>query len=89
MKEILENYKKLIEKGANVIVRIPVIEGVNDNIEEMKNIKNFFEKVGFPQKVELLPYHAMGENKYSAIGKTLGVFAVPSSDKMTELKAIF
>jgi len=86
---ILENYKKLIENGANVIVRIPVIEGVNDNIEEMKNIKNFFEKVGFPQKVELLPYHAMGENKYSAIGKTLEVFAVPSSDKMTELKAIF
>lgn len=86
---ILENYKKLIENGANIIVRIPVIAGVNDNVEEMKNIKNFFEKVGFPQKVELLPYHAMGENKYSAIGKECEAFAVPNSDKITELKAIF
>lgn len=86
---ILENYKKLIENGANVIVRIPVIEGVNDTVEEMKNIKNFFNKVGTPKKIELLPYHAMGENKYLAIGKECEAFAVPNSDKITELKAIF
>lgn len=86
---ILENYEKLIKSGANVWVRIPVISGVNDNIEEMKNIKNFFEKVGFPQKVELLPYHAMGENKYMAIGKDYEAFKVPIKEKVDELKSVF
>ncbi len=86
---ILENLKKLLKSGVDIWVRIPVIPGVNDSIDEMKKIKSFFDENGYPEKVELLPYHAMGEHKYSAIGKDAEVFSVPDKDKMEEFKKLF
>ena len=64
---ILENLQKLFERGANVCIRIPVISGVNDTVEEMQKIKNFLAPYK-PSKIELLPYHGMGEHKYEALG---------------------
>lgn len=86
---ILENLAKLLKLGKDVIVRIPLIPGVNDFKEEMLELKKFFETNGKPQRVELLPYHAMGENKYPAIGRAAKVFTVPEKEKTEELKKIF
>jgi pyruvate-formate lyase-activating enzyme len=55
----------------------------------MQLIKDFLDKNGKPEKIELLPYHAMGENKYVAIGKDVQRFVPPDDNKMKELKAIF
>lgn len=86
---ILENLAKLLKKGCKVYIRIPVIKGVNDSVEEMKKIKEFLYENGKPEKVELLPYHAMGENKYRAIGKEPKIFKTPDKEKMQELREIF
>ena len=112
---IKENLRKLIVAGANVWIRIPVVPGVNDSVEEMRQIRDFLEKCGgmtqgeeefrqcggmvqgeedFRQRggihrVELLPYHAMGENKYRAIGMDPVVFGVPDAEKMEVLREIF
>ena len=86
---ILENLKKLFEVGAKIWVRIPVIAHVNDSVEEMQAIKTVLSKWGKPEKVELLPYHAMGENKYPAVGKTAQHFAPPDNDTLKALRAIF
>lgn len=86
---ILENLKKLFEANVGIWVRIPVIEGINDSVDEMRKIKNFLDSCGSPEKVELLPYHAMGENKYIAIGKKTQHFNPPDNKKMNELKAVF
>lgn len=86
---ILENLKKLFKTGAKIWIRIPVIADVNDSIEEMQKIKAFLDGCGKPEKVELLPYHAMGENKYRAIGKEPQIFKTPDSEKMKQLKQIF
>ncbi len=86
---ILENLKKLFKIGAQIWIRIPVIAGINDTVEEMQRIKEFLKTCGKPAKIELLPYHSMGENKYGAIGKNLQKFAAPNSDKMVQLKKIF
>ena len=42
-----------------------------------------------PEKIELLPYHAMGEHKYAAIGKAVQTFSVPSEEAMSRLNKIF
>ena len=86
---ILENLAKILSTGKPVWVRIPIIPTVNDTEEEMKNIRAFLDKHGYPEKVELLPYHAMGEHKYEAIGKELCRFAVPDEEKMEKLRRIF
>ena len=83
------NLKKLLASGMRVWVRIPIIPGVNDTADEMRDIKSFFDENGYPEKIELLPYHTMGEHKYSALGRESHVFSVPSEEKMKELKSVF
>ena len=85
---ILENLAKLLKINVDVWVRIPVIPGVNDTEEEMKKIKNFFDTKGYPKKIELLPYHAMGEHKYASLGKSIEKFDVPDKEKIEKLKNI-
>jgi len=55
----------------------------------MQQIKAFLLKEGYPEKIELLPYHAMGEGKYVAMGIEPQKFEVPSEKTMERLKAIF
>ena len=86
---ILENLKKLLKTNKAVWVRIPIIPTVNDTEEEIQSIKEYISSCGKPEKVELLPYHAMGEHKYAAIGKESQPFSVPSEEKMNRLKNIF
>jgi len=86
---ILENLKKLFKAKAKIWIRIPVISGVNDNTTEMKAIKDYVYSVGLPEKVELLPYHSMGENKYHALNKTPVNFFPPSDEKIKDLRKIF
>lgn len=86
---ILENLKKLLAAGKPVWVRIPIIPTVNDTEEELQSMKKYICSCGKPEKIELLPYHRMGEYKYAALGMSVQTFAVPSSEKMGSLKTIF
>ena len=86
---ILKNLKSLLAKSTPVWIRIPIIPTVNDTEEELQRIKEYLSSCGIPEKVELLPYHAMGEHKYAAIGKETQIFSVPSEEKMKHLKNIF
>ena len=86
---ILENLERLLKCSASVWVRIPVIPGVNDTKEEMQGIKALLDSFGKPEKVELLPYHAMGEHKYGELGREAEVFSVPNEARMDVLRHIF
>lgn len=88
-KLILENLKKLFSVGTRIWIRIPIIPSVNDNVEEMKKIKKFLDACGSPEKIELLPYHPMGESKRQALGKTPHLFEIPDPEKIKSLKEIF
>lgn len=86
---IFENLKKLFKSNAKVWIRIPIIPNVNDTVEEMQNIKDYIQKYGKPEKIELLPYHALGENKYAAIGKNSQKFEIPDNEKISHLREVF
>ncbi len=86
---ILDNLKKLLAADAKLWIRIPVMEGVNANEEEMLHIKDFFLANGTPEKIELLPYHGWGENKYEALGRKHPVFQSPTQEKITQLNDLF
>ena len=86
---ILSNLNRLLKMNKAVWIRIPIIPGVNDSEEEMQRIKAFLYSCRYPEKIELIPYHAMGEYKYAAFGKEAQIFSVPSEEKMTQLKNIF
>ena len=86
---ILSNLEKLLKTGRSVWVRIPIIPTVNDDEKELQSIKEYILSCEKPEKVELLPYHAMGEHKYAALGKEVRIFSVPSEEKISQLKKIF
>ena len=85
---ILENLKRLLSLS-RVWIRIPVIPSVNDTVEEMERIKHFLSLCERPEKIELLPYHSMGENKYSALNKKAHMFSTPDKEKIELLKKVF
>ena len=86
---ILDNLKKLLQTGAKVWIRIPVIPTVNDSVEEMQKIKDFLSACEAVDKIELLPYHPMGESKAKAMEKQQQVFGVPGKEKMDVLRGVF
>ena len=86
---ILENLSRLLNLNAPIWVRVPVIPGVNDTEDDINKLKAFFDKNGYPEKVELLPYHAMGEHKYTALGFALHKFEVPAPETMKRLRSVF
>jgi pyruvate formate lyase activating enzyme len=74
---ILENLRTLIDAGANVHVRIPVIPSVNDGEAEMKSMAEFLEKLGHAGSVEYLPFHQMAGGKYESLGMTYQAADLP------------
>ncbi len=80
-KLILENLKRLSDSfEGKIIIRIPVIGGVNDNEDEMKKISGILKDIRY-DAAELLPYHKMGEHKYEVLGKKAQLFYAPTKEQ--------
>jgi len=69
-KVILENIKYVASKNIPLIIRIPVIPGVNDNDENMDATADFIlnELNNRPVQIQLLRFKKLGEEKYKTIG---------------------
>lgn len=66
---ILLNLSRLVESGAKVRVRVPVIPGVNDTVEDMASIAAYLKRLaGGIEAVELMRYHDMARIKYESLG---------------------
>jgi pyruvate formate lyase activating enzyme len=66
---ILGNFKYIVDSGAQVIVRIPLIPGVNDTEDVLKGIAKLVLKNQKAPKVHLLPYHRFGMGKYGMLDR--------------------
>lgn len=89
-RRILENLQRLIEDGANLEIRIPVVCGVNDNEENMKNTAALINGKSNVKKVKLLPYHSMGVGKRGVSEcRTTEVFETPTPSRMEEFSRYF
>ena len=65
---ILENFQKLSESGVPFVVRVPLIPGVTDTVENLSEIAERVQQSA-ALGVELLPYNKMAGSKYALIGK--------------------
>jgi pyruvate formate lyase activating enzyme len=85
---ILENAYLAASLGIPMIVRIPVIPGFNDTIEEIVEIGRFARKIGIPN-LHLLPYHRYGLAKYAALGREYQLMnaAAPPTSQLQALKS--
>ena len=86
---ILENLKKLSLVHHNIFVRFPVIPGINDDYQNIKETGEFLSSLKIAQ-VNLLPYHYIGIDKYKRLGKKykLADIQPPSEEKLSKISVI-
>lgn len=86
---ILKNLEKLSKCfNGEIVIRIPIIPGFNTDDDELKKMANFLTKINHAG-IELLPYHKLGESKYSALMKEAEIYTVPSKEELNKIKSIF
>lgn len=84
---ILENITNLSALKKNIYIRVPIIPGVNDDIENLSKLRDFLSKLNINQ-INLLPYHKIGMDKYSRIQRDYKLHHVnePSQEHMLYIK---
>ena len=77
---IRDNLEKLCGSGADVVLRCPVIPGVNDNQAHFQGIADLTKTLPSIRQVDLLPYHALGNDKRAQLGLPGDGFSVPEEE---------
>ncbi|HKK42029.1 MAG TPA: glycyl-radical enzyme activating protein [Bacteroidales bacterium] len=92
-KMILENFRFLLKSGRDIMLRIPVIPGINDDEDHLKRIRELIinTRTGSLKRISLLPYHRTGSSKYKRFGLEyrMGDTLSPSVERMKKIKGLF
>lgn len=64
---ILDNLHRLTDSGYNVLPRIPVIPAFNSSVQDAQQFAALLHEIGLG-RVQLLPFHQMGDRKYTLLG---------------------
>ena len=78
---IWENLTWLNSIHKDVIIRLPVIPGHNDDWEEIQEEAERLAQFNCIKRVDILPYHPYGKTKYLEIGKE---YLIPEGTKVPE-----
>ena len=91
-KHILENLAFLYQHGKEIIIRFPVVPGINDQPEHIHQLATFL-KTNFPRlkEIDLLPYHNIAAHKYQKFGipNRMKDIQEPDKKKMNQLQNYF
>jgi glycyl-radical enzyme activating protein len=66
---LLENLEALDRAGARLILRCPIIPGLNDRAEHFEALGRLAERLRRVESLEVLPYHPLGISKNRRLGK--------------------
>lgn len=67
-KIILNNLDIAYNAGKDIVLRCPIIPGVNDTEEHFKGIRSIDIKYPKLKGIEILPYHSIGNSKRTSLG---------------------
>ncbi|MBA7679392.1 Pyruvate formate-lyase 1-activating enzyme [subsurface metagenome] len=89
---ILSNAKIVAASGVETLFRMPLIPGINDDIQNIKETGEFLRGLGNNAlHIELMPYHRLGKGKYESLDKEYHLSGVPSPepDEVESVKKAF
>jgi glycyl-radical enzyme activating protein len=75
--KVIEEYK------VTVILRCPIIGGVNDSDQHMENIATFANTMSSIRRIELLPYHELGLSKSAQLSIEAQRFTTPTREELS------
>ena len=85
---ILQNIRYLAERQAQFSIRIPLIEGINADEENIGATAQFLSFI--PHPIHLLPYHDVGKDKHRRMGSIFNPkgypMAAPSEETLERCK---
>lgn len=87
----LEFAHRLEALGKEVWIRFVLVPGLTDAESNIDGLAQFIGTLSNVARVEILPFHKMGENKYDALGKTylLGDTPEPTPAEVERARSIF
>ena len=85
--KILTNLKRLSDYGAKIVVRLPIVPGINSDDENIDQTGDFLSSLSGVHRVELLPYHCAAIAKYKHLGLNYTMAKIERPSEET-LKAI-
>jgi pyruvate formate lyase activating enzyme len=76
---ILDNARRLAQAGRELVIRVPLIAGFNDRRAAIEAVADFIRS-SLPgvRRIDLLPYHRLGEPKYQRLGKDYALKGAPA-----------
>ena len=88
---ILKNLDILYQLPVELIIRIPLIPGVNSDPGHLSQILKHLEGMPEIKRVDLLPYHYFAGNKYRQLNKPdrMNGTAKPDDEQVEEIKQMF
>jgi len=88
---VLKNLKSVSQTRTKILIRIPIIPTINDDLQEMKGVFEFIKNIKNIEAVHLLPYHNIQTDKYNRIGKKYDLPEISNdeSPNMDEIKRLF
>lgn len=86
-RRILENLVQIGKYGTPIEIRMPIIPGINDAQEDIVDAAQFLSGVDGIRRIEMLPYHKLGEAKYARLGQEyrLNGLESPGQERMNEM----
>ena len=87
---IMKNLAVLLKTPGEVLIRMPLVPGVNDAPGDLESIGEILTELRPGVSFELLPYHRLGEKKYKKLGREyrLEDLEPPTGQQMKEALAI-
>lgn len=91
---ILSNLRMIAEAGHDFHIRIPLIEGVNADVENITRSAAFLTSLPWQHRtVNLLPYHDIGRGKHEKLGSVYNPahypLSAPTEDTVQRCRDIF
>ena len=78
---IKDCFEYLSEVGQPIWIRHVLVPGITDNDDYLRRTREFIEKLSNVQRIEVLPYHSMGQHKFEALGIKYQLEGVESPTK--------
>jgi pyruvate formate lyase activating enzyme len=75
---VLENARCLAAAGHALVIRLPLIAGINDSQDHLEAAADFTLSLPGVSRIDLLPYHRLGEAKYRRLGKAYAMAGMPA-----------
>jgi len=85
---ILKNFAAVQTARLPLIIRTPLVAGVNDDDANIAQIVERLKPLKTLMYYELLRYQPLGQEKYAALGREVPSFQAPSDERMKHLRRI-